>query len=234
MYRHTAQTLLLDADDTLWENNVYFERSIAEFIDILNHQHFTRKQVREVLNEVERECIGTHGYGCHSFARALLTTFERLHPQPITAELHQRIAHLGHRIADHPLEIIAGVPETLEELGSRHELILLTKGNNGEQVAKVERSGLQRYFAEVEVVAEKNADTYRDILKRHGLNARSTWMVGNSPRSDINPSLVAGLHAVFVPHDNTWILEHEELAAPQHKHQHLLKLERFTQLTEYF
>src|ERR1700682_1961186 len=73
-----AQTLLIDADDTLWENNIYFERAIARFISFLNHHEFSPEQVREVLNDVERECIVTHGYGLHSFAHALVRTFERL------------------------------------------------------------------------------------------------------------------------------------------------------------
>ena len=36
------QTLLIDADDTLWENNIYFERAIADFISFLNHRAYTR------------------------------------------------------------------------------------------------------------------------------------------------------------------------------------------------
>jgi hypothetical protein len=73
-----AQTLLVDADDTLWENNIYFERAIASFISFLNHHEYTPGQVREVLNQVERESIVTHGYGLHSFAHSLIQTFERL------------------------------------------------------------------------------------------------------------------------------------------------------------
>ena len=86
-----AQTLLIDADDTLWENNVYFERAIVRFISFLNHHEFSPEQVREVLNDVERECIVTHGYGLHSFSHALVNTFERLSVQPVTPELHTQI-----------------------------------------------------------------------------------------------------------------------------------------------
>src|SRR5690348_5890713 len=71
----SGQTLLIDADDTLWENNIYFERAIANFISFLNHHEYTPAQVREVLNEVERDCIVKHGYGMHSFAHALQDTF---------------------------------------------------------------------------------------------------------------------------------------------------------------
>ena len=80
-----AQTLLIDADDTLWENNIYFERAIAKFISLLNHREHSRDEVRDVLNEVERQNIITHGYGLHSFAHALVTTFEKLSVEPVTA-----------------------------------------------------------------------------------------------------------------------------------------------------
>ena len=110
------QTLLIDADDTLWENNIYFERAIARFISFLNHHEFSPEQVREVLNDVERECIVTHGYGLHSFAHALVDTFERLSVQPVTPELHAQIHSFAHTIADHPIELLPEVPQTLQYL----------------------------------------------------------------------------------------------------------------------
>src|SRR3954469_12010212 len=112
----TPQTLLIDADDTLWENNVYFERAIAKFISHLNHREYTPAQVREILNQVERDSILPHGYGLHSFAHSLVTTFERLAVDPVTDEDHQRIHSFAHEIAEHPVEIIAGVAETLQYL----------------------------------------------------------------------------------------------------------------------
>src|SRR5579863_8602035 len=154
-----AQTLLIDADDTLWENNIYFERAIASFISFLNHHEYSPEQVREVLNDVERECIVSHGYGLHSFARSLVTTFERLAVEPITPALHETINGFAHAVVDHPMEILRGVPETLQYLSQRHHLLLLTKGAMVEQTGKVERSGLKEYFSAVEIVAEKDVDT---------------------------------------------------------------------------
>jgi putative hydrolase of the HAD superfamily len=228
-----AQTLLIDADDTLWENNVYFERAIANFISFLNHREYTPEQVRLVLNDVERDSIVKHGYGLHSFAHSLVDTFERLSAEPITPELHERIHSFAHEIAEHPVELIHGVPETLDYLRQRHHLIMLTKGNPTEQAGKVERSGLKDYFAAVEIVAEKDESTYRSAISKYGLATDYTWMVGNSPKSDINPALAAGLHAVFVPHDQTWVLEHEELASA-HSSQRLLVVERFAELQKHF
>jgi putative hydrolase of the HAD superfamily len=231
----SAQTLLIDADDTLWENNVYFERAIAKFIEFLNHQHYSREQVREVLNQVERESIVKHGYGLHSFTHSLVDCFERLSVEKITPELHQRIRGFAAHIAEHDVELLDGVAETLTYLGERHHLILTTKGNITEQTDKVERSGLKTYFSAVEILAEKNATTYGSLVEKYGLDRSRCWMVGNSPKSDINPALAAGLNAVFVPHDMTWVLEHEEVAQPDPQcGNQLIVAERFSDLQRLF
>jgi putative hydrolase of the HAD superfamily len=227
------QTLLIDADDTLWENNIYFERAIEKFISFLNHHEFSSEQVRAVLNDVERECIATHGYGLHSFAHALVQTFERLSVNPVTPELHAQIQSLAHTIADHPMEFLPEVPETLQYLASRHKLILMTKGAVVEQTGKIERSELKTHFAATEIVAEKDATAYENIVQKFGLEHRSTWMIGNSPKSDINPALSTGLNAVFIPHGNTWVLEHDELNAASPP-QRLLIVGRFSELREHF
>ena len=228
-----TQTLLIDADDTLWENNIYFERAIANFISFLNHHEYSPDQVREVLNDVERECIVKHGYGLNSFIQALVNTFERLAVEPLTPALHETIHGFARAIADHPVEVLADVTDTLDYLASRHHLILMTKGEFAEQSSKVERSGLKQFFSAVEVVAEKDEPTYRSMVEKYELARDITWMVGNSPKSDINPALAAGLNAIFLPHGNTWILEHEEVnRAPAN--QKLLIVGRFAELREHF
>ena len=228
-----SQTLLIDADDTLWENNIYFERAIVRFISFLNHHEFSPAQVREVLNDVERECIVKHGYGLHSFSHALVDTFERLSVRPVTPELHTQIMGFAQSVANHAIEFLPDVPQTLQYLSKRHHLILVTKGAFAEQSGKIERSGLKEYFVATEIVAEKDPAVYHALVDKHSLARDSTWMIGNSPRSDVNPALAAGLHAVFVPHGDTWILEHEEVnAAPPA--QRLLILGRFAELREHF
>jgi len=228
-----SQTLLIDADDTLWENNIYFERAIANFISFLNHHEYTPEQVRGVLNDVERECIVTHGYGLHSFAHALVQTFERISVEPITPALHETISGFAHTIAEHPMEIIREVPETLQYLSAKHHLIMMTKGAFAEQSGKIERSGLKEYFAAIEIVAEKDEAIYREIISKYDLPTDSTWMVGNSPKSDINPALAAGINAIFVPHGNTWILEHDEVAEAKPPSR-LLVVESFAGLRNHF
>jgi putative hydrolase of the HAD superfamily len=228
-----AQTLLIDADDTLWENNIYFERAIANFISFLNHHESTPEEVRAVLNQVERESILSHGYGLHSFTHSLVDCFERLAVEPLTPAIRETIHGFSRTIAEHPVEMLPEVPETLGYLAGRHHLILMTKGAVAEQTGKIERSGLKEYFAAIEIVAEKDVPTYRSVIAKYELTPEITWMVGNSPKSDINPSLAAGLNAIFVPHGNTWILEHDDLA-PVPALQRLLVVQKFSELREHF
>ena len=228
-----GQTLLIDADDTLWENNIYFERAIAAFISYLNHHEYSPAEVRQTLNAVERETILAHGYGLSSFTRSLVTCFERLSPTPVTEEKAARILGFARSIAEQEIELLPGVAETLAELGSRHRLILMTKGDRAEQADKLARSGLFELFSSVEIVAEKDPPTYREVITRHELTPHTSWMIGNSPRSDINPALAAGLHAVFLFHKDTWILEHA-IVDPAPPGQHLIELDSFAKLRTIF
>jgi putative hydrolase of the HAD superfamily len=228
-----GQTLLIDADDTLWENNIYFERAIAAFIGFLDHKEHTPAEVRLALNAVERETILAHGYGLSSFTRSLVDCFERLSPQPVTEEKRERIRGFARAIAEQEIELLPGVAETLAELAGRHDLILMTKGDQAEQADKLARSGLSELFSSVEIVAEKDPPTYREVIARHELAPHTSWMIGNSPKSDINPALAAGMHAVFLFHPDTWVLEHDSLdAAPEG--QLLIELDTFAKLKEVF
>jgi len=178
-------TLMIDADDTLWENNVFFENLIEDFISLVEPCGYARAYIRHILNETERKNIRQYGY----------------------------------------------VPETLAYLTQRHRLILFTKGEPAEQAAKVERSGLQGFFEFIEIVPEKDHETYGALVKKHKIVKSLGWMIGNSPRSDINPAMRIGLNAVYVPHQHTWQLEHEPVLAGAGK---LIIVPAFRELREHF
>jgi putative hydrolase of the HAD superfamily len=228
-----SQTLLIDADDTLWENNIYFERAIASFIAYLDHHRHTPAEVRQALNRCEHATIAAHGYGMASFERSLVDCFTEISEAEPSSEQRQRIASFAQSIADQPIELLPGVPETLRLLAQRHRLILVTKGNAQEQQRKLDRSGIHMHFMAVEIPPEKHPDAYREIVVRHALAPDATWMIGNSPRSDINPALAAGLHAVYVHHPNTWVLEHDDVGQPMPP-QRLIQLDRFADLAGHF
>jgi putative hydrolase of the HAD superfamily len=225
------QTLVFDADDTLWENNVLFERVIDAYLDWLAHPTLDRAATRAVLDEVERANVVVHGYGSASFLRSLHDCFERLSERPATAAEAREISELARALVFEEVELVPGVAETLSELGARHDLLLLTKGDPAEQQRKIDASNLGHHFASTHIVAEKRADTYRTLAADRGLVPSTTWMIGNSPRSDILPARAAGLGAVFIPNPHTWVLEEGELDPGDRG---VLHLGHFRELTDHF
>lgn len=220
--------MLIDCDDTLWENNIYFERAIEAFLAFLSHSSLSPREVRAVLDEIER----TQGYGAASFVRSLQETYRALAERPIQDEDMARIEEFGRQITQHPMQLMDGVQETLAYLAPRHDLILFTKGDEEEQRLKIENSGLVRYVQHTLVVPEKDVSTYTRLVEELELERTNTWMVGNSPRSDINPALQAGLNAIFIPHPHTWNLEHEVLHVEGEGQ--FLQLAAFAELRGYF
>jgi putative hydrolase of the HAD superfamily len=225
------QNLIVDADDTLWENNIYFERAFEDFCDFLAHSTLSPDEVRAVLDEIEIVNNKTHGYGTANFTRNLTQCYHKLVEREVSAEDLPRIMSFTEQILHHPIEIIGGVAETLAYLSERHSLTLFTKGDPEEQKLKLDRSGLAIYFGHTAIVKEKDARSYVALIRERALDPAHTWMIGNSPKSDVNPALEAGIHAVFVPHERTWTLERAELRAGPGR---LLRIARFEDLREYF
>ncbi len=225
------QNLIVDADDTLWENNIYFERAFDDFCDFLAHSALSPAEVRSVLDEIENVNSKTHGYGTATFTRNLTECYHKLVERETAAGDVARIMSFVEQIVHHPIEIIAGVQETLEYLSGRHSLTLFTKGNPEEQKLKLDRSGLGIYFGHTAIVREKDTRSYAALIRERALDPAHTWMIGNSPKSDINPALEAGIHAVFVPHERTWGLELADLREGPGR---LLKVARFEELREHF
>ncbi|MDP8979495.1 MAG: HAD family hydrolase [Acidobacteriota bacterium] len=224
--------LIVDADDTLWENNIFFERAFDEFCDFLSHSNLTPVEVRAVLDEIEIVNAKVHGYGSENFGRNLAQCYHRLSEREIREDDINTVMAFATRILDHPMQLIEGVAETVEYLASKHNLTIFTKGHPEEQKLKIDRSGLAVWFGHAAIVKEKDTESYEKLVSERGLDPERTWMIGNSPKSDINPALAAGLNAVFIPHPHTWSLEHDELRNGGRGK--LLKLKSFRELKEHF
>jgi len=158
------QHLIFDADDTLWENNVYFERAFDEFAEFLGHSTLTPAGVRSVLDEIELVNREIHGYGALNFGRNLRQCYQRLAEREPSADDLARVMSFAERILEQPLELIEGVWETLEYLAPRHELILFTKGHPEEQTYKIEVSGLAPHFRYTAIVKENDAGSFRALV----------------------------------------------------------------------
>ncbi|MFI6758780.1 HAD family hydrolase [Micromonospora sp. NPDC050417] len=223
--------LIFDADDTLWENNILFERVIDDFLEWVAHPTLDRTEIRAILDDIERANVVTHGYGSAIFLHSLAECLSRLRERPATEAERRRIEELAVALVERRVELVPGVSDTLAELGRRHRLLLLTKGDTEEQQRKIDASGLGHHFRGTHIVAEKNVEVYRRLAIEQRLEPADTWMIGNSPKSDILPARAAGLNAVYIPDPHPWALEHAEIDPDDER---VLTLTSFPDLLHHF
>jgi len=199
--------VFVDADDTLWENYRWFAAVIAEWTGVLARHGVDPTHAEARLHAVEDRNIPLTGYGAAPFVRSVVEAFHELVPHADHAT-RDDVAHFAKRaestIRSHPIVLLPGVADGIAALAARTRVVVMTKGEDDEQRAKVARSGLDRWLAGVRVVREKHADAYVDAARAFGVAPSACWMVGNSPASDVNPALAAGFAAVLVPHPAPW------------------------------
>jgi putative hydrolase of the HAD superfamily len=227
-----GSTLFVDADDTLWENNIYFDAVVAQYVALVGRHGCPPERATARLLEIERARTREFGYGVLNFQASLEAAIDGLVGERDWSREAATIRELCTGLRRQAITHLAGVDETLRELGSRHRLILVTKGDHDDQLAKVARSGLRTRLHQIDVLVEKDAAAYRDLVRRHGVDPARAWMVGNSPKSDILPALEAGLRTVFIPHAATWTLELVDMPAPPPDR--VLVLDQFADLTLHF
>ena len=227
------RTLLIDADDTLWESNIYYLRCSEELTVWLVTLGVERSAIEPAIAHFEQQVLPSFGYSPHGYIEALALATRRLaveHKLEATLELLEKARAFGTPMLHPPMVLLPQVSETLAALALHNQLILVTKGDSVLQGKKLERSGLYSFFDQVYVLVEKDARGYRDLVQQEGLNPSNTWMIGNSPKSDINPAIEAGLHAIYIPYDHTWSVECVEIA----RSPRVITLQRFADLVDYF
>ena len=202
-------TIGFDADDTLWHNEVYFERVHERYRELLAHYH-EAATVDRTLFATEMRNLPLYGYGAKGFMLSAIETAVELTKGKISAEEIRQLIVLGHGMLAHPVELLDGVAETLAELAGTYRLLVITKGDLHHQERKLARSGIAAHFRQVEIVSEKDEGTYAALWRRHGIDARRFLMVGNSLKSDIVPVLALGGAGVHVPYHLTWAAERVE------------------------
>lgn len=207
--------LIFDADDTLWESNPHFLEAQAAFLEVLSRAgHVDEARILAALRLHELAIIAEVGYGRRPYLLALHRIAADIVGPDRVALVRREIEGIGAALLERHCELLPGVAETLAELAKCHRLIMFSKGQPNEQLRKLERSGLRRFFTRVGIPLEKDVEAYRRLLAQAALNPARTVMIGNSPRSDINPAIRAGFRAaVYVPYPHTWDLEHEALIA---------------------
>lgn len=200
-----------DADDTLWHNEGIFDANHKRFCTLLSRYH-DAKTVEATLYATELRNLDLYGYGVKGFALSAIECAIELTQGRISAEELREIVVFAKEMLAHPVELLAGVRETIEALAPEFRLFVITKGDLGHQERKLEESGLTRFFERREIVSEKDPATYRRILEAGGVRPEQFAMVGNSMKSDILPVLDLGAHGIHVPYSLTW--QGERAAAP--------------------
>jgi len=201
-----VRVIAFDADDTLWHNEIIFERVHERYRELLAHYHDTAT-VDRTLFATEMRNLELYGYGVKGFTLSAIETAIELTEGKISAEEIRILLQQGQAMLRHPVELLDHVAATLPALAERYELWLITKGDLRDQERKLEKSGLREYFRVVEIVSEKDDATYATILQKRNAKPAEFLMVGNSLKSDILPVLALGACAAHVPYHLTW--EHE-------------------------
>ena len=198
------QVIGFDADDTLWENEDIFLNAQKEFKEIFKNYS---SNFDEELLKIEKENLDKYGYGVKGFILSLIETSIYVSENKIDSESIEKILCLGKEMLSSPVTLIDGVKETLEILSKEYQLILITKGDLLDQERKIKNSKLFEYFDYIEIISEKNEESYLDILQKKNINPRNFLMVGNSLKSDISPVINIGGKAIYIPYKLTWANE---------------------------
>src|SRR6266478_3926922 len=223
--------LIFDADDTLWDSNIHFLEAFDSFAAAVENADLglSRVKIQDAVRRAEIRLIKSLGYGRRPYVQALHEAAQELAPS--SGPLRDEIERIGVCLIERECALLPDVEPTLRELAQRHRLLMFTKGQRDEQLQKLARSGLAPLFDRVETPREKDVDAYRRLVRDADLDPSLTFMIGNSPRSDINPAVAAGLRAVFIPHPHTWELEHEEINEAGDR---IIELSSFRRLVEVF
>ena len=226
--------IIFDADDTLWENNIYYVRASNDFFDLIEEGGFPREEVVKAFDELELKVVRERGYGSHNFVYILEELFRQFSAHSKKSLNKEKFAEIIRRFTAHPINrpnLFEQVIETLKYLNNRYHLYILTKGDYDEQEGKIIRAGVADLVEKYFILPEKNDKAYRKLIEDNGWKPEETCMVGNSPKSDINPALRAGMYAIYIPYTDTWKLDDEPI---EDKNGKLLVLERFSDLKNVF
>jgi putative hydrolase of the HAD superfamily len=203
--------VLVDFDDTLVATAPHYERARNELFRLMLEAGFEQAAARELHHDIiDPEMRRQYGFGPQRLAHAFRETYARLCAregrQPDTALL-ERCASLGRAVVGTP-PAIDGALEALRRLAERLPTVLYTQSGNARyQLECVRGAGVLDLLPEekVHVCPHKTAEAFAQALAHFGVtDPGRAWMVGNSIRSDINPALEIGAHAILIEVENPW------------------------------
>lgn len=221
----SIKVIAFDADDTLWDCQSHFdvvERHLYQLI-----APYCEDPARELYN-TESANMADLGYGCKAFTLSVVETALRVAGDHLTASQLADLLEHGKQLLRLPATPLPGVEDTLARIEG-YRKVVFTKGELQDQENKLRRSGLLKYFDDVEITSDKTQAEFRSLCEHQSIHPSELLMVGNSLKSDIAPALAIGAHAVYIPFHVTWQLEHFE----EFEHERMTKVEQFSDLLRY-
>ncbi|UWQ13923.1 HAD family hydrolase [Aliiroseovarius sp. M344] len=218
-------TIGFDADDTLWQNEQFFQMTQARFAELLA-DFAAPEHLSERLLQAELRNLGHYGFGVKGFTLSMIETAIEVTDGTVPGHVIQALIDAGQQMLAHPIELLPHAGDVVATLAQTHNILLITKGDLLDQERKLAQSGLGDHFDGVEIVSDKTPAVYQRAFLPFGGAARAV-MVGNSLKSDVIPALEAGAWGVHVPHDLTWSYEH---AVPPISHARFRALADLSQL----
>lgn len=222
-------TIAFDADDTLWINEPYFQEAEKEFC-VLLEDYLPQHDVSQELFKTEMQNLHLYGYGVKGFMLCMIETISRISNGMASLQLVNKTIELGQDLLQKPIELLEGVPETLESLKGRYRLVVATKGDILDQERKLKKSGLQNYFHHIEIMSDKKNSDYQKLLKHLDCEPSNFLMLGNSIKSDILPVLEIGGSAAHIPYHVTWAHEQHDYHL---KHDNFRELKSIDEVLQY-
>lgn len=221
--------IAFDADDTLWENELYFQEFENEFCKLLS-PYLPTSSASEELFKTEMKNLHLYGYGLKGMMLSMVETICRVTEGKGNVHIIEEIIRLGQELFQKPVKLLNGVEEVLSQLHGKYQLVLATKGDLFDQKRKIMNSGIQEFFCHIEVMSDKKSSDYEKLMDTVACAAQNFLMVGNSIKSDIIPVLELGGYAAHIPHHITWAHEHYE---GEVNHPNSLKLNNLNEITNY-
>jgi len=205
------KAIAFDADDTLWVNEPFFRNAEKEFCELMK-DYIDEERCNQFLFDIEMQNLPLYGYGIKPFTLSLIEAAIRFSGGKISIDGINTLIERGKEMLDQPIEILDGIPETLQKLNGDYRLVMATKGDLLDQERKLIKSGLEPYFHHIEIVSDKTEVQYSKLVRHLDVKPEEFLMVGNSVKSDILPVLNIGAHAFHIPFHTTWA--HEVVKEP--------------------
>ncbi|HHU47666.1 MAG TPA: HAD family hydrolase [Bacteroidales bacterium] len=219
--KNQCKVIGFDADDTLWENQIYYDEIAQQFFELVS-DYVTPSVAERELYKTEMLNMEIYGYGARAFILSIIETALRITNNQIEGTVIAQIVELCKNLLNKPVVLLEGIEEILEILSrTPYTLILVTKGDLLDQERKLKRSNIEQYFHHIEIVSDKQEEDYVKLLRRINIAPENFMMVGNSLKSDVLPIIRLGGYGVHIPYHTTW--EHEKTEINE-------KLERFWEI----